>query len=296
VIPRQLAVTGGTGFTGPFVVRALRLRFPDAGIRCLVRPSSRLDELREARAEVAVGDLRDRASLRAAFDGADTLVNVASLGFDWIDSIFEAVRESRLERGVFIGTTAILTKLPVKSRAIRERGESLVRSSGLDWTIVRPTMIYGTPSDRNIARLIRFVLRSPVVPIVAPHAVQQPVHVADVAEAVVSALAAPSASRRTYNVAGRDPLPLEALVRAMIRTAGVRRLLVRVPSTALRLAVALYGRLASHPALTAEQIERLHEDKGFDYSDAARDLAFAPRSFEDGLRSEIEMIRAGRTR
>jgi uncharacterized protein YbjT (DUF2867 family) len=296
VIPRQIAVTGATGFTGAFVVRALRQGFPDARIRCLVRPSSRCDGLREARAEVAVGDLRDPASLRAAFDGADTLVNVASLGFDWIDPLFEAVRESRLERGVFLGTTAILTRLPVKSRAMRVHGEALVRSSGLDWTIVRPTMIYGTPSDRNIARLIRFVLRSPVVPVVAPHAIQQPVHVADVAGAVVSALSAPAASRRAYNIAGRDPLPMEALVRTVIRGAGLRRLVVRVPSVVLRLAVSLYGRLAAHPALTIEQVERLHEHKGFDYSDAARDLAFAPRSFEEGIRSEIEMILAGRTR
>ena len=85
----------------------------------------------------------------------------------------------------------MLTELPVASKPIRERGEQLVRDSSVQWTILRPTMIYGTPADRNIARLVRFVSRWPVVPIVAPDALQQPVHVEDVATAVATALACP---------------------------------------------------------------------------------------------------------
>lgn len=293
--PRVIVVTGASGFTGPFVVRALMGRFPDATIRCFVRSTSRLEELRHLPVEVASGDLRDVASLQAAFRGADTLVNVASLGFDRIEPLFEGIRASNLVRGVFIGTTAILTKLPVRSRAIRERAESLVETSGLQWTLVRPTMIYGTPADRNVARLIHFVLRSPVIPLVAPRAKQQPVHVDDVAAAVASVLAAQVTIGRAYNIAGREPLALEELVRVVMRAAGVRRLIVRIPAQPVRAAVALYGRISSRPTIKVEQIDRLHEDKAFDYTEAARDFGFSPRSFEDGVRAEVAMIRAIRS-
>jgi nucleoside-diphosphate-sugar epimerase len=292
VTPRVIVVTGASGFTGPFVVRALISRFPDAAIRCFVRSTSNVDELRRLPVELASGDLRDVASLQAAFESADTLVNVASLGFDWTEPLFEAIRASNLVRGVFIGTTATLTRLPVRSRAIRERGESLVRTSGLQWTLVRPTMIYGTPADRNVARLIRFVLRSPVIPLVASRARQQPVHVEDVATAVASALGAQVTIGRTFNIAGREPLTLEELVRAVMRAAGVRRQIVRIPASPVRAAVALYGCVSSNPVIRVEQIDRLHEDKAFDYGDATRDFGFSPRSFEDGVRAEVAMIRA----
>jgi nucleoside-diphosphate-sugar epimerase len=292
VTPRVIVVTGASGFTGPFVVRDLTRRFPDAIIRCFVRSTSKLDELRRLPVEFASGDLRDVASLRAAFNSADTLVNVASLGFDWIEPLFDAIRASNLVRGVFIGTTATLTKLPVRSRAIRERGETLVRTSGLQWTLVRPTMIYGTPADRNVARLIRFVLRSPFIPLVASRARQQPVHVEDVAKAVAAALGAEITIGRTFNIAGREPLTLEDLVRTVMRAAAVHRLIIRIPALPVRAAVALYGRVSSHPVIKVEQIDRLHEDKAFDYGEAARDFGFSPRSFEDGVRLEVAMIRA----
>ncbi len=290
--PHTIVVTGASGFTGPFVVRSLATRFPEATIRCLVRATSRVDHLRRDRVEFVLGDLRDVASLRAAFSDADALVNVASLGFDWIDPLFEAVSGSALKRGVFISTTAILTKLPVRSRATRERGESLVRTSGLAWTIVRPTMIFGTPGDRNIARLIRFVHRSPIIPVVAPGALQQPVHVEDVAAAVTAALASPAAVNQAYNIAGRTPMTLEEIVRTVVRLAGLRRLMVRMPVAPVRAAVAVMSRLSSKPPITVEQVDRLHEDKAFDYRDAARDLAYAPQSFEEGVLAELALMRA----
>ena len=289
--PRQIAVTGATGFTGPFVVRALRARFPGATIRCLVRPASDLTRLDAPGLETRQGDLRDVASLRALFDGADTLVNVASLGFDWIDPLFEAVRGSRLSRGVFIGTTAMLTALPVKSRAIRERGETLARESGVAWTILRPTMIYGTPRDRNIARLIRFVLRSPVVPLPAPRALQQPVHVDDVAAAVRDALASHVTEGRAYNIAGRDPLPLADMVKTIAGAAGVRRLVVPIAPWLARGGAAACTLLRGRPIVSREQIDRLYEHKNFSYEEAARDFGYAPRTFEAGVRDELRMIR-----
>lgn len=289
--PGTIVVTGASGFTGPFVVAALRHRFPTATIRCVVRPTSRRELLSAHAVEFAVGDLRDTASLVAAFRGADTLVNVASLGFDWVDSLFGAIRQSTFRRGVFVSTTAILTRLPARTKPMREHGETLVRSSGLQWTIVRPTMIYGTPDDRNVARLIRLVLASPVIPVIAPTARQQPVHVADVAAAVTSAVDCEVSHGRAYNIAGRDPLTFRELIDTVVRVAGVRRLIVTMPTAPARFLVACAQRCGIRQ-LSTEQIDRIHEDKSFAYDEAARDLGYTPRSFDDGVAAELAMIRA----
>ena len=283
-------VTGATGFTGPFVVASMRRRFPNLAIRCVVRPSSETEKLAACGVTTAVADLRDPQALRAAFAAADTLVNVASLGFDWTGNVVRAAEAAGISRAVFISTTAILTTLPVASKAVRERGETLVRDSPLQWTILRPTMIYGTPDDRNIARLIRFVDRCPIVPLLAPRALQQPVHVEDVAAAVSAVLAEPRTIGRVYNISGRDPVALEDVVRTVMSVLGRRRLLLRVPLRPIAAALSAAARIR-RPPITAEQVRRIGENKNFDYADAARDFGFAPRDFAAGVRSEVALYR-----
>jgi uncharacterized protein YbjT (DUF2867 family) len=154
-----------------------------------------------------------------------------------------------------------------------------VQESALDWTIVRPTMIYGTARDRNISRMLRFLARWPVFPLCG-NALWQPVYVEDLAAAVVAALDSPVTVGRTYNLAGAYPLRFSELVRTAARTLLRRVLLVRVPVAAAVLA-ARVTRL-----VTPEQVRRLAEDKAFDYADATRDFGFKPRTFAEGVRLE----------
>lgn len=284
--PRLIAITGATGFTGPFVVQALRRRFPDAKLRAVVRHTSNPQKIGVPDVATAVADLRDREGLTDAFADADTLVNIASLGFDWVENIVRSAECAGIRRAIFIGTTAILTTLPVASKAIRERGEQLVKESALEWTLLRPTMIYGTPSDRNVVRLIRFVGRLPFIPIVSPNALQQPVHVEDVAMAVASALASPATVGRTYNLSGNGALTLAALVGEVARALDRRVLILSVPVAPVLCGLAVWSRIARAP-LKVEQVRRLSENKNFDHDEATRDFGFFPRTFREGIRSEV---------
>src|SRR5262249_47967900 len=140
-------------------------------------------------ARFAEGDLGDPGSLRGALDGQDVLVNVASLGFGHAEGIVRAACESSVGRAVYFSTTSLFTTLPARSKAVRQRAEDAVRGSGPPWTIVRPTMIYGDPGDRNLIRLIRWVDRFPAIPVFGPGTFRlQPVHADDLAVAVVALL------------------------------------------------------------------------------------------------------------
>lgn len=286
--PALIVITGATGFTGPFVVRALRTRFPSAALRAVVRPTSDPRRIGVPDVETRVADLRDGPALESAFESADSLVNVASLGFDWTETVVKAAEAAGVRRAVFIGTTATLTRLPVASKPIRERGEQLVRESSLDWTILRPTMIYGTPDDRNVARLIGFVSRWPVVPVVAPHALQQPIHVQDVATAVADALASPATVGRTYNLSGKTALRLADMVKEVAAGLGRRRLVMHVPMRPVMGVLAVWNLFGRSP-VKLEQVQRVAENKNFDHEDAARDFGFEPRTFRDGVRAEVAL-------
>lgn len=288
--PRIIAVTGATGFVGPVVLRALRDQFPDTHLRAILRPTSNPDRLGLSGVTIALADLRDEVALRRAFADADVLVNIASLGFDWVENIVRAAEFAGVRRAIFMGTTATLTTLPVASKPLRQRGEDLVRHSSLHWTLLRPTMIYGAPGDRNIARLIKVVARWPIIPVMAAAALQQPIHVEDVAAAVVGALTSPATIGRAYNLSGKGALPLAALVTEVAGALHCRRLIVPVPMAPVLASFKLWNMLGRAP-LKVEQVRRIAEHKNFDHQDAKRDFGFSPRTFREGVQSEVRLCR-----
>src|SRR5215207_11566942 len=161
----KVFVTGGTGFTGSHVLSLLLKNGYE--VRCLHRPGSdRSGPLRaQPTIEWALGDISDPQTLSASLQGTDALVNIASLGFGHADSIVRAAQGAGVQRAVFVSTTAIFTQLNARSKQVRLAAEHAIETSGLKYTILRPTMIYGSPRDRNMWRLIRFMRYSPVAPV-----------------------------------------------------------------------------------------------------------------------------------
>jgi len=274
----RILLVGGTGFLGSAVAARLADRAPIA----LVRPTSDLAVLPDGM-ERRVGDLAEPLPLQ----GIDTLVYCASMGFGHVPVLVRQLEaQSGARRAVFVSTTAIFTRLPAASRAVRLEAEQAVQASTLTWTILRPTMIYGTGRDRNISRLLRFLTRWPIFPLCG-NALWQPIHIDDLADAVVAALDTPATYRTAYNLAGAEPLRFADLVRTAGRAVGRRVVLVRVPVQVAVLAAKLSG------VVTPEQIRRLAEDKAFAIADAARDFNFAPRSFAQGVKLEAQLLGLG---
>jgi nucleoside-diphosphate-sugar epimerase len=185
---------------------------------------------------------------------------------------------------VFVSTTGIFTRLPAPSKAVRVAAEDSVRASRLAWTILRPTMIYGAPGDRNMERLLRQVTRRWIVFVPGNgKALIQPVHVDDLAAGIVAAFESAAAERGEYNVSGRAPLSLDATIAAAANAVGKRRTIVHLPLRPVAATLRLFEALRLPLPLKSEQVLRLAEDKAFAHDDAARDFGFAPRDFIAGI-------------
>ncbi len=286
----RVFVTGGTGFTGSRVVPILLQR--GYQVRCLHRPDSDRSHLPEPEIEWVEGNLADTQLLASSMKGADALVNIASLGFGNAGSIIQAAEEAGIRRAIFLSTTAIYTQIDAKSKSIRLAAEQAIQVSGLEYTILRPTMIYGGPRDRNMWRLIRFLRVSPVVPIFGDgNYLQQPIHVDDVARAVISCLSTDGTIGKKYNIAGRHPISYNEVVDTVARQLKKRVWKVHFPPGPVVLLLKSFERLHIPFPLKAEQIMRLNENKNFGYEAAQMDFGFDPISFDDGIRLELKSLR-----
>jgi nucleoside-diphosphate-sugar epimerase len=133
------------------------------------------------------------------------------------------------------------------------------------------------------------------VPLVVPvpgggRQLQQPVHVADLAGAVLTAVERRAAAGRGYDVAGPEPLTFADVLRGSAAAIGGRVHLLPVPLAPVIALNQRYERLSRRPRIRVEQWQRLAEDKAFPIDAAARDLDYAPRPFSEGIRAEAAAL------
>lgn len=286
----KVLVTGATGFTGSRVVPLLL----QSGyqVRCLTRATSDRSPLSALTVEWVTGDLSNPETLTAALRGVDALVNIASLGFGHAESILRSAKEAGVRRGIFISTTAIFTQLNAGSKSVRLAAEEAIQASGLDYTILRPTMIYGSPSDRNMWRLIRLLRITPIMPIFGDgQSLQQPIFVDDVAQAVLRALQTDATIGKSYNIAGKAPLAYNQVIDMVASALGRRVWKLHLPYMPIVRALQFTERLGLRLPIKAEQVLRLNENKAFSNEEAQRDFGFSPRSFEEGIGVEVAEVR-----
>lgn len=282
----KIFVTGATGFTGSRVVPLLLNNGHE--VRCLCREHSNRESLSQYQIEWVIGDLSDSESLSKAMQGTDFLVNIASLGFGHADSIITAAKNAGIKRVIFISTTAIFTELNAKSKTVRMAAELTIESSGLDYTILRPTMIYGSERDRNMWRLIRLLKQSPIIPVFGSgNHLQQPIFVNDVAQAALNCLSNENTVGKSYNIAGKYPLTYNAVIDTIADKLNKRVWKIHIPSQPVVTLLNLFEKIRLPFPIKAEQVLRLNENKDFSYAEAERDFGFSPRSFEEGIELEL---------
>jgi len=178
------------------------------------------------------------------------------------------------------------------SKSVRLAAEDAIHSSGLDFTILRPTMIYGSPRDRNMWRLIRLLRISPVMPIFGDgQSLQQPIFVDDVAQAVLRALQTDATIGKSYNIAGKSPLTYNQVIDTVAASLGKRIWKLHLPYMPIVRTLQFIERLRIRLPIKAEQVLRLNENKDFSYAEAQRDFGFSPRSFEEGIGLEVAEVR-----
>lgn len=226
----RILVTGGTGFLGRHFLARLDRGFVEEA-RCLVRGAGRglAATAHGPRITPVPGDLRD-AELVPALAGCDAVVHLAAVTgkaapaeldavhVEGTRRLLAAAREAGVPRFLHVSTVAVSypeTEHQPYARS-KARAELLVKDSGLDWLIVRPTMVFG-PGSLAGSRLARLA-NLPVLPLPGSGTSRvQPVHVADVAALLRRRLADGAFGERVEDVGGRDTVLMVELLRALRR-------------------------------------------------------------------------------
>jgi uncharacterized protein YbjT (DUF2867 family) len=239
--------------------------------------------------EVARGDAGRADDVVAALPGMDAVVHVA--GIEYAPQVVDAARRAGVERVLVVGSTSAHSAYEFRSGPKR-RMEEVVRGSGLAWTIVRPTMIYGSERDKNMRRLLRFLERYPVFPMFGDGTnLWQPVYYRDCARGTLEALTRAEAVGESYDLPGAEPLTYRDLVETAAEALGRKPRILPLPLEPVRRALGVTERLGVPLPVKSEQVLRLREDKAYPFEKAQKELGYRPSSFDRGIRLEVARLR-----
>ena len=274
----KIFITGGTGFVGREIVR--QLHEEGRTIRLLVRnpDSERVQEIiSRYHVEVHAGNVLDAGSLAGALEGMHAVIHLVGIIGEIGENTFEnihtvgtqnilaATREAGIERFVHMSALGVRPASVSRYHQSKWAAEEEVRQSDLDYTIFRPSLIYG-PDDQFVNLFARISRFCPIIPILAEDRFHfQPVAVETVATAFVHSVAAPKSIGETYDVCGPEALSLSQIVDEICVVLGRKRLKLRLPLAISRRQAAflefIFPRLFRKPApLNRDQLIMLHED------------------------------------
>ncbi|QOJ22444.1 MAG: NAD(P)-dependent oxidoreductase [Gammaproteobacteria bacterium] len=161
-----------------------------------------------------------------------------------------------------------------------ERLQTWAAAHGVQWIILRPTLIYGYGRDKNIAEIARFIRRLGFFPLLGPaRGLRQPVHGEDIAAACYAALSVSNLSGRAYNLSGGETLTYRAMVERVFQAMNRPVRTFTVPLWLFQIATWGLKWLPHYRNWTAAMAERMNQDLKFDCSEAKQDLHFRPRPF-----------------
>ncbi len=287
----RILITGGTGFVGSEIRKALA----DRELRLLVRdPSSVRDA---GAAELVRGDVLDPASLEPAMAGVDAVIHLVAIIEESGDKTFDLVIRQGSENVVTAARNAGVRRL-VHMSALGAQpnpaypylnakwgAEQAVRQSGLDWTIIRPSVIFG-PRDGFVNVLAGLIRRAPIIPVVGSGESKfQPVAVGEVAAVYRAVLDDPTAIGQTYELGGGETYSYEEMLDVIAAQLGKRKPKLHLPVGLMRTVVAVSSPLPKslRPPVTKEQLNMLALDNCTDQSATAALIGRQPIALRDGL-------------
>ena len=289
-------VTGATGFLGRRVVPELLARRHK--VRCLVHSPGRERLFDHREVEVHYGSILNPESLGPAMHGVQSVVHLVGIirtgrgsSFDRVHRqgtaiVAEAAKEAGAREIIYVSAMGATSDPKYPYLHSKRQAELHITSSGMDYTILRPSVIFGE-GDEFMTALAGLVRLGPVAPVIGSGRNRmQPVAVEDVARCVADSVGNSLVKGRTINLGGPHRLSYNDLLEEVALAMGRRLRLVHIPTALAWPAVALLQNVLPRPPVTTAQLRMLGIRNVAEGPDMEQAFGFTPKP----LRGNIDYV------
>jgi len=242
----KVFVTGGTGFVGKKVVGRLLERGYETAILARDDNSLKKSAPHAEKLKYVYGNIQDIDSLEKGMSGCDAVIHlvgiIREIGSNTFESVhyggtknaIEAAKLSRIKRFIHMSAEGTGPTAKSKYHKTKYRAEEYLKSSGLNYTIFRPSVLFGD-EDKNFNVLSDLIRKSPLIPVIGDGNYKwQPVSVENVAELFVSAIENKRAEKKVYEVRGPDVFTFNEVLDILMEILSIKRTKVHIPVSFIR--------------------------------------------------------------
>lgn len=281
---KTVLVTGATSQVGVFVIKHLLA----TGAAVLAISRDRPLPFEHTGLRWLQLDITDEHMSLGGFM-ADVAIHCAPQWY--LPTLMPVLAASEVKRVVVIGSTSLFSKASSHNHferelvAKHERAEQHIAaqcaSYNINWTILRPTMIYGVGLDSNITSISKCIQRFGRFAVYPPAmGRRQPIHAEDVAIAALQATVTEETYNKSYNISGGEVITYYQMLERIFKCLGKKPRIIE--TTLLPMIFNLAGIILCKKHITREVAYRMNEDLVFFHDDATRDFHFAPQPFLTG--------------
>lgn len=289
----MILVTGGTGYVGSRMVQKLKEVGKD--VRVLARDPDAARATLPAGVEVARGDVTQPETLPAALAGVDTVIHLVAIiretggrtfeaiNYEGAVNMIEAAREAGVRRYLQMSALGATPDPNFPYHDTKYRAEQKVKASGTDWTIFRPSIIFG-PGDQFFRTLYGLAKIPGPFPLPGGGVAKfQPIWLWDVVDAFVYSLDKPETVGQTYEIGGPQVMSYKEMVGIMMDATHTRRPLLPLPIPLIQPAAWLFDKVLPNPPVTPEQLKMLQLDNSSQHSATQQLIGRPPKPLAEGL-------------
>jgi NADH dehydrogenase len=290
----RVAVTGANGFVGRHVIA--RLLSAGHDVRALIseRPGAEaeLPAPRGGALDVRRADVRRRESLSGAFDGVATVIHTVAVPTErkqkfeevnvaGVRNVVDEARRAGARRIVHMGALGADPASPYPYLRSKGKGEAVVTGSGLEYVVLQPSLLFGQGDD--FFPRLAFSLIFPVVPVPGDGKARfQPLHVDDIAQALLAAVDRPEIAG-VHQIGGAEPVTYDEMLAETMRGTGKRRATLHVPVPLMKPPAMVMGLVMADPPVTVAQLDLLAVDNTPHPNALEPVFGVKPRAFRGAL-------------
>jgi len=295
----KVFITGGTGFVGNNIVVKLLERRYEAVLFIRDKNSAKKLGTFANRLNFVHGNVQDIGSIERGMSGCDAVIHLVgiireigantfeSVHYEGTKNVVEAAKSLKIKRFIHMSAEGTSSAAKSKYHKTKFRAEEYLKSSGLNYTIFRPSMLFG-PEDKNFNILADMIRKAPFIPVIGEGNYRwQPVSVKDVAEVFVSALKNQRAERKVYEIRGPDIFTFNEVLDILMKILSIKRTKVHIPVALIRPIVYILERILSSPPITSDQLKMLLDNYDHPIGDLLEDFRIELTPFDKGLREYI---------
>ena len=269
-------------------------------VRCLVHTPGNERMFPDRSVEVHYGSVSDPEALAGAFYDVEAVIHLVGIirrsrnrTYDLINrqgvaNVVAAAKEVGVKHFIQVSALGATNDAGYPYLYSKWRGDQEVVNSGLSYTIVRPSIMFG-PGDEFLNTLAGLVKTTPVVPVPGTGRNRfQPIAVADMARCLALTVDREDLKGKIVEIGGPDQLSYNEVISLIARTLGKRRLRLHVPVWMMYIATVILQKVVSRPPVTTDQLKMIAIRNVAETSIVQETFGFTPRPLE----GNIEFIRS----